>query len=74
MSELVERTGVAAATVRYYLAAGVLPPPAKVAANRFLYDERHVELIRLIRVVRARRGIVDRDDREATAGAAAGPV
>ena len=57
MSELVERTGVAAATVRYYLAAGVLPPPAKVAANRFLYDERHVELIRLIRLVRDRRGL-----------------
>jgi AcrR family transcriptional regulator len=57
MSELVERTGVAAATVRYYLAAGVLPPPVKAAANRFLYDERHVELIRLIRVVRARRGL-----------------
>jgi AcrR family transcriptional regulator len=57
MSELVDRTGVAAATVRYYLAAGVLPPPVKAAANRFLYDERHVELIRLIRVVRARRGL-----------------
>jgi AcrR family transcriptional regulator len=57
MSELVERTGVPAATVRYYLAAGVLPPPEKLAANRFLYDERHVELIRLIRVVRERRGL-----------------
>jgi AcrR family transcriptional regulator len=58
MSELVARTGVAAATVRYYLAAGVLPPPEKVAANRFLYDERHVELIRLIRLVRERRGLL----------------
>ncbi len=57
MSELVERTGVAAATVRYYLAAGVLPPAEKVASNRFLYDERHVELIRLIRLVRERRGL-----------------
>ncbi|HXZ83628.1 MAG TPA: TetR family transcriptional regulator [Acidimicrobiales bacterium] len=57
MSELVERTGVAAATVRYYLAAGVLPAPEKVAANRFLYDERHVELVRLIRLVRERRGL-----------------
>ncbi|MFZ0059155.1 MAG: MerR family transcriptional regulator [Acidimicrobiales bacterium] len=57
MSELVERTGVAAATVRYYLAAKVLPPPQKVSSNRFLYDERHVELIRLIRLVRERRGL-----------------
>jgi AcrR family transcriptional regulator len=58
MSELVERTGVAAATVRYYLTAGVLPPPERVAANRFLYDERHVEVIRLIRLVRERRGLL----------------
>jgi AcrR family transcriptional regulator len=57
MSELVERTGVAAATVRYYFAAKVLPPPQKVSSNRFLYDERHVELIRLIRLVRERRGL-----------------
>ena len=57
MSELVERTGAAAATVRYYLAAGVLPTPVKVAANRFLYDERHVEAIRLIRLVREQRGL-----------------
>lgn len=55
MSELVERTGVPAATVRYYLAAGLLPPPQKVAANRFLYDERHVELVRLVRLLRERR-------------------
>lgn len=55
MSELVERTGVPAATVRYYLAAGLLPPPQKVAANRFLYDERHVELVRLVRLLRDRR-------------------
>jgi len=57
MSELVERTGVAAATVRYYLAAKLLPPPVKVAANRFLYDERHVELVRLVRLLRERRGL-----------------
>ncbi len=55
MSELVERTGVAPATVRYYLASGLLPPPVKVAPNRFLYDERHVELIRLIRILRERK-------------------
>jgi AcrR family transcriptional regulator len=57
MSELVERTGVAPATVRFYLTEDLLPPPVKVAANRFLYDERHVEIIRLIRVLRDRRGL-----------------
>jgi AcrR family transcriptional regulator len=57
MSELVERTGVPAATVRYYLVEGLLPPPVKVASNRFLYDERHVELVRLVRLLRERRGL-----------------
>ncbi|MDA8033489.1 MAG: TetR family transcriptional regulator [Actinomycetota bacterium] len=55
MSQLVERTGVPAATVRYYRSAGLLPPPVKVAANRYLYDERHVELVRLVRLLRDRR-------------------
>ena len=32
-------------------------PRQKVSSNRFLYDERHVELIRLIRLVRERRGL-----------------
>jgi len=57
MAELVERTGVAAPTVRYYLFEGLLPPPTKAAANRFLYDERHVEAVRLIRLLRERRGL-----------------
>lgn len=55
MSQLVERTGVPAATIRYYRSAGLLPPPVKVAANRYLYDERHVELVRLVRLLRERR-------------------
>jgi AcrR family transcriptional regulator/DNA-binding transcriptional MerR regulator len=55
MSQLVERTGVPAATIRYYLSAGLLPPPAKAAANRYLYDERHTELVRLVRLLRDRR-------------------
>lgn len=57
MSELVERTGVAAATVRYYLASGLLPPPRRAKTNRFLYDERHVEVIRLIRLLQDRRNL-----------------
>jgi len=55
MSELVGRVGVPAATIRYYLAEGLLPPPSRVAANRFLYDERHVEIIRIVRLFRERR-------------------
>lgn len=57
MSELIERTGVSPATVRFYLTGGLLPAPMKLSANRFLYDERHVEVIRLIRILRERRGL-----------------
>ncbi len=57
MSELVQRTGAPAATIRYYLSVGLLPPPVKVASNRYLYDERHVELVRIVRLLRERRGL-----------------
>ncbi len=55
MSELVRRTGVPPATVRYYTSIGVVPPARRVARNRFLYDERHVESVRLVRLLRERR-------------------
>jgi AcrR family transcriptional regulator len=55
MSELVRRTGVPPATVRYYVSVGVVPPPRRAARNRFLYDERHVESVRLVRLLRERR-------------------
>jgi AcrR family transcriptional regulator len=55
MSELVRRTGVAPATVRYYMSAGAVPPPRRVARNRFLYDEHHVESVKLVRLLRERR-------------------
>ncbi len=57
MAELVARSATGAATVRYYLTVGLLPPPVRVAPNRFLYDERHVEVVRLIRLLRERRGL-----------------
>jgi AcrR family transcriptional regulator len=55
MRELVARTGVPPATVHHYLTIGLLPPPDQVAANRFLYDERHVRALRLVRLLRERR-------------------
>jgi AcrR family transcriptional regulator len=57
MAELLARTGVPAATIRYYLGLGLLPEPVRVSANRFLYDERHAEVLRMIRLVRERRGL-----------------
>jgi AcrR family transcriptional regulator len=55
MGMLSSRTGVAPATIRYYLSLGLLPEPEEVAPNRFLYDERHVERVRLIRALRKGR-------------------
>jgi AcrR family transcriptional regulator len=57
IGELIERTGVPAATIHHYLRRGLLPPPRRIAPNRFLYDERHAQGLRLIRVLRERRGL-----------------
>jgi AcrR family transcriptional regulator len=57
IKELVARTGVPAATIHHYLQRGLLPSPRRVAANRFLYDDRHVQSLKLIRVLRERRGL-----------------
>jgi AcrR family transcriptional regulator len=55
MAELVERTGTTPATVRHYLDLGLLPRPHRIAANRYLYDTRHEQAIRLIRLLQERR-------------------
>src|SRR4029450_13133645 len=52
IAELVEKTGIPATTIHHYRNAGLLPPPERVAANRFRYSERHVQALRLIRVLR----------------------
>lgn len=55
IAELARRSEVPPATIHHYLRAGLLPPPQRVATNRFLYDERHVQALRLIRILRERR-------------------
>ncbi|MEA2488107.1 MAG: hypothetical protein QOF16_1761 [Actinomycetota bacterium] len=57
ISDLVERTGVPRASVHHYVKLGLLPQPEHAAANQFLYDERHVRGLRLIRLLRDRRGL-----------------
>lgn len=57
IGKVVARTGVPAATIHHYLRLGLLPPPRRTAPNRFLYDERHIQALRLIRVLRERRGL-----------------
>jgi AcrR family transcriptional regulator len=49
LSELVARSGVPASTIHHYRRAGLIPPPVREAANRFGYDERHLEALRQIR-------------------------
>lgn len=49
LSEVVARTGVPASTIHHYRRSGLIPPPRRQSANRFLYDERHVEAIRNLR-------------------------
>ncbi|HEY1636390.1 MAG TPA: TetR family transcriptional regulator [Acidimicrobiales bacterium] len=55
LAQLVERTGTTPATVRHYLDLGLLPRPHREAANRFRYDSRHEQAIRLIRLLQERR-------------------
>jgi AcrR family transcriptional regulator len=57
LSELVAATGVPASTIHHYRRSGLIPPPVRRAANRFAYDDRHVEAVRLIRVLRERRNL-----------------
>jgi len=54
---VVAATGVPASTIHHYRRAGVIPPPERPAANRFVYDDRHVRAIRLVRTLRERRGL-----------------
>lgn len=53
--QLVDATGVPATTIHYYRNSGLLPPPEVVTNNRFRYTERHVQALRLIRLLRERR-------------------
>jgi AcrR family transcriptional regulator len=57
ISEVVARTGTPAPTIHHYVRLGLLPAPHRAARNRFLYDERHVEGLRLIHALRVRRRI-----------------
>ncbi len=49
LSELVARSGVPASTIHHYRRAGMIPPPGRQSANRFGYDERHLDALLRIR-------------------------
>jgi AcrR family transcriptional regulator len=55
IAELVALSGVPAATIHYYLRQDLLPSPKRLAPNRFVYDQRHVQGLKLIRTLREQR-------------------
>ena len=55
MSELAERSGVSAATIKHYLREGLLPEPLKTSRNMAWYAPESVERVRLIKRLQERR-------------------
>ncbi len=49
ISELSERTGVSAASIKYYVREGLLPAPERLGYNQSAYGDAHVARLRLIR-------------------------
>lgn len=57
ISVLAERTGTLVPTIHHYRHLGLLPEATALASNRFLYDDRHVEALIMIRLLRDRRNM-----------------
>lgn len=51
ISELAETTGVSVPTLKYYLREGLLRPGVATSRTRAVYDQAHVERVRLIRAL-----------------------
>lgn len=57
VSELVRRTSVPLATVKYYLREGLLHPGRRITARSADYDETHVRRLALLRILREVGGV-----------------
>ena len=55
MSELAERSGVSAGTIKHYLREGLLPEPVKTSRNMAYYPPEFVERIKLIKQLQEER-------------------
>ena len=55
MSELAERSGVSATTIKHYLREGLLPEPVRTSRNMAYYPPEFVERIRLIKRLQEQR-------------------
>ena len=75
MSELAERSGVSAGTIKHYLREGLLPEPVKTSRNMAYYPADFVDRIRLIKQLQEERfmplrvikGMLDQDPDRAKA-------
>ena len=75
MSELAERSGVSAGTIKHYLREGLLPEPVRTSRNMAYYPPEFVERIRLIKRLQEDRfmplkvikGVMDEDPDRAMA-------
>jgi DNA-binding transcriptional MerR regulator len=57
IAELSTRTGIAVATIKYYLREGLLPAGETTAPNQAQYGEGHVARLELIRALREGAGL-----------------
>ena len=75
MSELADRSGVSAGTIKHYLREGLLPEPVRTSRNMAYYPPEFVERIRLIKRLQEERfmplrlikGVMEEDPERATA-------
>ncbi len=75
MSELAERSGVSAGTIKHYLREGLLPEPVKTSRNMAYYPPEFIERIRLIKRLQEQRfmplrlikGVIEEDPDRALA-------
>ncbi len=56
LSDLSEASGVSIASIKYYRRERLLPAGTRVTATRQDYEERHLERLRLIRILREAAG------------------
>ncbi|WP_156760328.1 MerR family transcriptional regulator [Microbacterium karelineae] len=64
ISELARRSGVATATIKFYLREGLVPPGELTSSTQAQYGEAHVERLRLVRALLGQGGLTVAQARE----------
>ena len=74
IKKLCELSGVTRATVKYYIAKGLIPKPIKSSRNMAYYDQTHLDAIRVVKQLQTKRffplsviqGILEKDVEDLT--------